>query len=498
MKNLFTSFLFIACVTSIASAQLPSYIPADGLIAWWGFNGNAEDLSGNGNHGAVNGALLTADRQMDPDKAYAFDGIDDDILIGTTPNFQVPQFTVAGWLNTSSNISNYQTMFSYYTFIPASGEYAGYWLGLLNKRACLFLADGIGMSVDIVGTDTINDGQWHFILATFNNLHEGSIYVDGMLQNTQIYDASIQDATAQIGNSFLSEEYEGALDDIGVWNRVLTQEEILAVSSGCDLSIIAHPQSQHIPSGSDVMLLAFAGGFDVSYQWQTDVGFNYQNVVNINQYSGANTASLRVENVNLSNHLQPFRLIASNENCADTSEIAVLTLTDTCIVTVNDTVVVSVNDTTFITIMDTTYTEVTDTTFITITDTTHVEITDTTFITITDTTHIEITDTTYVSVTDTLIINAMISSIPPGNINTLKVYPNPASTHLTIDNGDFVLMNGYVIRIDNASGVNVFSQEINQQLFQINLSIWTGNGIYFLHLIDPDGKSVDVKKIILQ
>jgi hypothetical protein len=32
------------------------------LVGWWGFNGNAQDGSGNGNHGTVNGATLTTDR----------------------------------------------------------------------------------------------------------------------------------------------------------------------------------------------------------------------------------------------------------------------------------------------------------------------------------------------------------------------------------------------------------------------------------------------------
>jgi hypothetical protein len=46
-----------------AEAQtLPAYLPADGLVAWYPFNGNANDESGNGNDGTVNGATLTADR----------------------------------------------------------------------------------------------------------------------------------------------------------------------------------------------------------------------------------------------------------------------------------------------------------------------------------------------------------------------------------------------------------------------------------------------------
>lgn len=52
--------------------SIPSYVPTNGLVGWWGFNGNAQDGSGNGNHGSVSGPTLTADRFGVPDRAYNF------------------------------------------------------------------------------------------------------------------------------------------------------------------------------------------------------------------------------------------------------------------------------------------------------------------------------------------------------------------------------------------------------------------------------------------
>ena len=48
-----------------------------GLVAWYPFDGNASDMSGNGNHGTVNGATLGTDRHGVAGKAYSFDGVDD-------------------------------------------------------------------------------------------------------------------------------------------------------------------------------------------------------------------------------------------------------------------------------------------------------------------------------------------------------------------------------------------------------------------------------------
>jgi hypothetical protein len=50
-------------------------ITRDGLIAEYLFNSNADDTSGNGFHGVVQGATPTADRSGKPNSAYAFDGV---------------------------------------------------------------------------------------------------------------------------------------------------------------------------------------------------------------------------------------------------------------------------------------------------------------------------------------------------------------------------------------------------------------------------------------
>jgi hypothetical protein len=70
--------------------------------------------------------------------------------------------------------------------------------------------------------------------------------------------------------------------------------------------------------------------------------------------------------------------------------------------------------------------------------------------------------------------------------------------HITIDNGNFAAMAGYTIKIENNAGQQVFQSAINQQQFYVDLSTWTGNGLYFVHLIDPQNNTVTVRKIVLQ
>ena len=115
------------------------------------------------------------------------------------------------------------------------------------------------------------------------------------------------------------------------------------------------------------------------------------------------------------------------------------------------------------------------------------------------TTHITVYDSVLVSVTDTLIINAIITGLtPPNNINIFKIFPNPTNDHITIDNGNIANLTGYQIKITNSLSQQVFQSAITQQQFYVDLSTWTGNGIYFVHIIDGQGNTIDIKKIVLQ
>lgn len=74
-------------------------IPADGLVAYYPFNGSANDESNNGNNGVVYGAVLTEDRFGNIDKAYSFNGRDNYIIVNSSSSLQpTKEMTVAVWL----------------------------------------------------------------------------------------------------------------------------------------------------------------------------------------------------------------------------------------------------------------------------------------------------------------------------------------------------------------------------------------------------------------
>jgi hypothetical protein len=72
-----------AVCLSATSQNVPDYVPTDGLVAWYPFNGNANDESGNGNDGEVTGAISHEDRFGNSSSALAFDGNEDDVRMSS-------------------------------------------------------------------------------------------------------------------------------------------------------------------------------------------------------------------------------------------------------------------------------------------------------------------------------------------------------------------------------------------------------------------------------
>ncbi len=115
-----------------------------------------------------------------------------------------------------------------------------------------------------------------------------------------------------------------------------------------------------------------------------------------------------------------------------------------------------------------------------------------------DTIKVNINDTTHISVTDTLYINVTFNSVSGTKSNVVKMYPNPTNTGLTIDFNNYNDILGYSIEIYNQAGQSVYNSTVTQKTISLNLSNWLGKGIYYVKISDKNGKSMDIKKIILQ
>jgi hypothetical protein len=469
-KVMISAFAVGLCMTANVMAQVPSYLPTNGLVGWWPFNGNANDESGNSIHGLVSNASLSADRFSNLNSAYSFYGNGDYIEIPTSiGQFDNQQYTISFWFRSNQGPSSVNGGPNVNPSIMSRLNIGG---PTFNPPTAVdnFSIYEIGGSSHLntpinggaTGSVTILGNIWKNIVYAVSS--DSTItYVNGNRIASQINNGTInfQNYPIRLGRSKHTywKDFSGELDDFGYWNRSLTECEIHnlynAQLNSVSGTISVSPQIASI--GSNVSLSTTSQSTNI--QWQSNPSnFGWQNIPTNSNYSGGTTSALTVANVQLSNHNQPFRVIANAGNCTDTSSIATIQIADTC--TTN--------------------------------------VTDTTFVTITDTNVVTVYDTLLTTVTDTLIINTTLSLPAPNNENTILIYPNPASDHITIDNGNFSAMAGYSIKIENNAGQQVFQSLINQAQFYVDLSTWTGNGLYFVHLIDPQNNTVTVRKIVLQ
>jgi len=346
MKNkLLLLAMGFALTTQTLFAQVPSYVPTNGLVGYWPFNGNANDESGNGNNGVVAGATLTSDRYGNANKAYLFNS--NYITIPYNSSFDFTDFTVSVWVSTSqttcgvavkqlkfSNASNEKFVMGVNNPLLSTNFSVKY-----NNPSC---AAGIGWQNNTSALPIFNN-QFHHLVGTVNG-NTTKLFIDGVLVNTLVLPYN-QSSTClggdiQIGrdwSSFLN-YFLGKIDDIGIWNRALSEQEIT------------------------------------------------------NLYNSANT---------------------------------------------NECLTMTIN-------------------------------------------------------------TGPLSTNPVTYTSSVNIYPNPANDHITIDCGNLANVSGWTIKIVNTLGQEVFSGAMNTQQYVVPLNSWTGQGMYFVKIINAQNEVVNIKKIILQ
>jgi len=181
-------------------------LPYPIMTSYYPFNGNANDESGNGYHGTVYGPTLTADRFGNVRKAYLFggDSAQDYIAIRDLHYkalSSIDEITVCAWVQTTSD--KVQRIISF--------DAVKYWALHMNEgklRWSVATSDWDGnwshpakVEKLTMGTRTINDGQWHFVCATFKKSFDidSKLYLDGIL-----VDSENASSNMPIGNTFFT------------------------------------------------------------------------------------------------------------------------------------------------------------------------------------------------------------------------------------------------------------------------------------------------------
>jgi hypothetical protein len=233
---------------------LPDYVPTSGLVGYWPFCGNANDESGNGNDGIVSGATLTKDRFGNDNMAYNFDGISDFIDCGNSNSVNINgEITISAWINANNFDIDHG-------IVSKSGLYNLITSAPFTQPPLDKLRFEVG-NVPFLFSNPIQSNQWLHVVSVYSAINGKSIYINGKLYASNPQVGVI--TSNNIYNLYLGSHqpfavnnwsWDGKLDDIGIWNRALTEDEIkgLYQSNQCNIAILK--DTENICKGDSVGL----------------------------------------------------------------------------------------------------------------------------------------------------------------------------------------------------------------------------------------------------
>jgi hypothetical protein len=666
MRKIFILFCFSLITFNISAQSIPASIPKTGLVAWYPFNGNAKDESGNGNNGTVFGATLVPDRFGNANSGYNFNGVSNYIEVPDTAPLNPPKsISISVWIKTTAVQGNAGILGKWNNF--------GGIVGVGREQYVLQASDadhGVNFGIRTSGYATVfaneptikyNNGNWNHLVGIWDGsnifLYENNVLISEMqcTGTMRSIGQGLEIGRYAGGQPTCATNYYyiGNIDDVAIWNRALTRQEVSVLFNGCP----GFPEAKLTIRGDTT----FCQGSLVKLSTKADTGFTYQwfrndtlitnatdsiyNAVKTGNYAvmieknsctsmskrvqvtvnpvpsstisvsgpttfcAGSTVTLSVaSNANTSylwsngtaspsltvDKSGTFSVTTSSKGCVSTSQplsvvvkpnpvakitpsgitsfcdggsvtltasggdayswntgdmasvinisstgnYSVTAITNGCSATATQSVLVNPLPVASFTTV-TSFTELNSgaialtgspaggtftgsgisgnlfnplkaglgkkTLRYSFTDTKGCSsffrqttvVYDTTGVhcTVYDTTHV----TRYTSVTDTLFIKAVFtgSNLLTGT-NIIKIYPNPAKTHLNILFTDAGRQNGYSVQIKNLLSQVVFESVSNQQMYTILLESWVKKGVYFVHVRNKQGETVEIKKIILQ
>lgn len=199
-----------------------------GLVAYYPFDNNSSDYSGKGNHGSSYGATPTSDRFGRPNRAYNFNGMGQYIQVPRSPSLEpAEEITISFWMYGKPGYDGMQRIVR-----KAAHVSSGYMVSFTNADNRLdFRASNSDLScITKYGVERTNYlNRWLFVTATYSKkTHSGKFYIDGQLSSTTTnacYEMNHAD-DLYIGNFRQNEGFEGSLDDLRIYDRVLSEAEI--------------------------------------------------------------------------------------------------------------------------------------------------------------------------------------------------------------------------------------------------------------------------------
>ena len=323
-------FVFIILVLftfSINAQSIPSYIPTNGLIGYWPLDDSlVVDIHGN-NNGFNVGATPATDRHGIADKCLEFNGGSQYALINNTITNNPDSFTVSMWiyLDTINGTSNQNDRIILqhgingtwkFTSRPADNaiKFVRYVNATTTRTAISFPQSNSWINVVGVFRSTVSP--------PLVEIYINGVQIDISAANGLWYTVPFTDITIGGDNSG-NNAFDGKIDDIAVWDRVLSNTEIQQIFVGCNSNFLSQPQNTTSTDSANFSISH--SSLNSTFQWQEYDNNSWSDLSDGVNYTGTQTPDLTV--YNLSGQMDGYLYRCIVNGCdLDTSDVAILTV----------------------------------------------------------------------------------------------------------------------------------------------------------------------------
>ena len=208
-----------------------------GMVSYWNFNNNSRDLGSDTYTSRLIGGPVWTTGKVG--RALSFDGVKDYVDCGSDPNLDLRDYiTLEAWIKPSSFNTSYRVI-----VLKGNENDDGIAYGLQltddGRVQC-----GVGTTNPYTGqgvvADTpLNANVWSHVACTIASANSASVYVNGVLIKTArifrpipyrpaepLYIGSIFSYKTTIPGGFLKNLFSGIIDEVAIYNRILSAEEI--------------------------------------------------------------------------------------------------------------------------------------------------------------------------------------------------------------------------------------------------------------------------------
>jgi hypothetical protein len=314
------------------------------MVGWWPGEGNANDIASTNNGTLQGGATATATGFVG--LAFSFDGTNGYVQIPDAPALRPTNLTIECWalftgLDSAGSGSPGPAPGEQYLVFKQNSQFAnfeGFYLGKTRisgqDKFTFQVTSSAGVNVEVDSVTNVAVGVWYHV-AGVRGSNFTQLYVNGQLQGQ----ASVtfpQDYGAHplffgtSGNASWDRKFKGLLDEVSLYSRALSSNEIAAIyaagsagkcqSTNSPPGITVQPQSQTVLVGANVSFgVTATGPGTLSYRWQR----SSTNLTDGGNITGSATATLTLTNVQTSD-AAGYRVVVTNSFGAVTSSVATL------------------------------------------------------------------------------------------------------------------------------------------------------------------------------